>query len=297
MNSSSASKGMPWLFCAQIMVATNIVISKSLLTLIPILIMMNIRFALAALILLPMHWCISHTFSIRKEMTNLTRKDWIFILAQALSAGVLFNCLMLKGLHSTDANIAGIITSALPAMIALFSCVFLKETLSLRKIICILLASTGLLVIAYDKFEHLSNDHSFLGDAIILFSLVPEAGYYILTKVHTIKLPIFLIASLLNAINAMILLPFAWLQPWNIHSFTPMHWLIMVILGLSAALFYVFWLKGSQTTDGTMASLSTAVMPVATVIIAWLLLGEDINLYESLGLGLVLSSIYMYAKR
>lgn len=291
------SQGMLWLILAQAMVALNIVISKSLLETIPILVMMNIRFAIAAVVLLPLHWlspqsntpCLSY-------FADLSRRDWYFLTAQALCAGILFNCLMLKGLHATDANVAGIITSALPAMIAVFSWLFLKETISLKKSLCIVLATAGLLVIAFDKFTTVGEEHSFLGDAIILLSLVPEAAYYILTKIHTTKLPIFLTSSLLNGINALFLIPFSIAQHWDITSLTLVNCVILIILGISAGLFYVFWMFGSQKVDGVMASLSTAVMPIATVLIAWLLLRDVLNPHESIGLTLVLLSIFIYAR-
>ena len=213
MRTKFLSLGVLWLSLAQIMVAVNIVMSKSLLDTIPVLIMMTIRFSIATFVLIPLHWltperkqpCLSY-------FTALNRKDWIFLIAQALSAGVLFNCLMLTGLHATDANVAGIITSALPAMIALFSWLFLKESISFKKLSCILLATMGLLVIAFDKFTTVGKNHSFFGDAIVFIALIPEAGYYILTKIHTSKLPVFLTSSLLNGINALILLPIALLR-------------------------------------------------------------------------------------
>ena len=298
MRTKLLSYGMLWLVLAQVMVAFNIVVSKSLLTSIPIIAMMAMRFAIAALVLLPLHWlspqrstpCIQY-------FKALTRKDWIFLFAQAMCAGVLFNFLMLTGLNATDANVAGIITSALPAMIALFSWLFLHETISFKKSLCILLATCGLLVIAFDKFTTLGEAHSFFGDAVVLISLIPEAAYYILTKIHTNKLPIFLTSSLLNGINAIILLPVALTQHWSPMTLSSGQWPILIILGISAGLFYVFWLFGSQQVDGIMASLSTAIMPIATVLFAWLLLHEALNIHQTIGLSLVLLSIVMYARQ
>src|SRR3990167_9040416 len=191
--------GMLYLMFAQIMVGVNIVFSKYVLVSLPILFVLTIRFTLASIILLPLHWLTpAKSLSIRHYFLQLTRKDWGFIMAQALSAGVLFNCLMLWGLQDTDANVAGIITSALPAMIALLSWVMLGEKISTKKCFCIGFATIGLVVIAYDKFDGFNGTHSFFGDAIILISLLPEAAYYILTKMHTSPLPVFLISSLLN---------------------------------------------------------------------------------------------------
>ncbi|MGV3740658.1 MAG: DMT family transporter [Gammaproteobacteria bacterium] len=297
MRTKTLSFGILWLTLAQIMVALNIVMSKSLLVTIPVIIMMTIRFSIASVVLLPLHWLSpDHQKPLFSYFTALNRKDWIFLFAQALSAGVLFNCLMLTGLHATDANVAGIITSALPAMIALFSWLFLKEKISFKKSLCILLATCGLLVIAFDKFTAIGEDHSFFGDAIVLISLIPEAGYYILTKIYTSKLPVFLMSALLNAINAIILIPIAYAQHWDLNNLSTHDWSILFILGISAGLFYAFWLFGSQKVSGIMASLLTAIMPIATVLFAWIMLHEALNIHQTIGLSMVLFSIIIYAR-
>ncbi|KTD32896.1 transmembrane protein [Legionella nautarum] len=291
-------QGICFLILAQTMVGLNIVFSKCLVSSLPLLFMLTLRFGLAALILLPLHWLTpAKQFSLRHYFLELTQRDWYFIIAQALTAGVLFNCLMLLGLHYTDANVAGIITSALPAIIALMSWVILREKISKKKGLCILFATLGLVVIAWDKWQGLGASHSFFGDVIVLLSLLPEATYYILCKLHSNKLPVFLISSLINGINALILLPFNNFASLNSLTLTPWIWLILVTLGLSSGLFYVFWYFGVRQVDGIMASLSTAVMPVATVILAWLILGEQLSALQCTGMGLVILSIAIYARR
>lgn len=304
MNSSKKSnaffQGVVFLILAQTMVGINIVSSKYLLSSAPILFLLMIRFALASLILLPLHWLTpAKKQSIYYHFSQLKRNDWLFILAQALSAGVLFNFFMLLGLHYTDANVAGIITSALPAMIAVMSWIILGEKISGKKSLCVFFATAGLIIIACDKWHGLGDTHSFSGDAIVFFSLFPEAAYYVLCKLHPNRLPVFLISSLLNAINAIIL---AFISVFSITHWNNLHinfenGLILFILGLSSGLFYVFWFFGSQRVDGIMASLSTAVMPVITVIFAWLFLGELLTLWQLAGMGLVIFSIAIYAMR
>lgn len=291
MRTSTDLRGISYLVLAQIMVALNIVVSKFLLDSIPIVVMMNIRFGLAAIILFVMQGC-----GIR-GLAHLTQRDWLFLCAQALCAGVFFNSLMLTGLHYTDANVAGIITSALPAMIAVMSWLVMREKISAKKCLCILLATAGLVIIALDKMTQVGEHHSFLGDAIILLSLLPEAGYYVLTKLHTSPMPVFLTSSLLNAINAALLFPMSYALHWHLSSLSLSQGIILIILGISAGLFYVFWMLGCQRVDSVMGSLSTALMPVSTILFAWVLLHEALTLYQCLGLGLVMISIIMYARR
>lgn len=284
-----------FLLLAQVMVAINVVGSKYLIPSMPILFLLAVRFTLATLFLLPLYWFNRGDATIRLYFEKMNKKDWIFILAEAVLAGVLFNALMLLGLNYTGANVAGIITSALPALIALLSFIVLKEKLSIKKSLSIALATFGLLAISAGEFTGSKMEHSLLGDVLIFFALLPEAGYYILSKLHLNKLPIFLIAALMNGINAIILLPIALMhENWQTLSFSAYQWSILFLISISSALFYVFWYSGSHKVDGVAASLSTALMPIATVTIAWLTLGELINFMQLIGMGLVMTSILAY---
>lgn len=292
-------QGMVCLILAQTMVGLNIVTSKLLLSSIPVLILLEIRFALATLILLVLHWITPSKTddSIKDHLLKLKNRDWLYILAQSLTAGVFFNCLMLTGLNYTDANVAGIITSVLPAIIAIMAWIILNEKISAQKSLCILFATAGLIVIAYDKLNGVGDAHSFLGDSIVLLSLLPEAAYYVLCKLYSNRLPIFLTSALLNGINAIILLPVVLFMPWGSLSISTSDWMILFVIGLSSGLFYVFWFLGAQRVDGVMASLSTAIMPVATVIIAWGVLGEQLTSLQLAGMSLVILSVFIYARR
>lgn len=277
---------------AQICVAISIVAVKHLIDTIPALILLTIRFSLATLILLPLHYLIpAKNNSIIASIARMNGKDWFYLIAQALSAGIFFNALMISGLQFTDANIAGIITSALPAIIAIMAWLMLKERLYAKTIICILFATIGLIIIAFDKVQGVSLDNSVLGNLLVFGSLFPEAAYYIFTKLHPNRLPIVLASIMINAINALILLIiFAIVHP-NMQHISLENWFILIFLGLTAGLFYVFWFLGCRHVEGVKASLATAVMPVATVIFSWGLLGEELSLIQLIGMGLVVFSI------
>lgn len=283
---------------AQTLVGLNIVISKFIVATIPVTLLLLIRFAIASVILLPLHWLTdARKTSLKDHFKQLQGRDWLFIIAQGICAGFLFNVLMLTGLNYTDANIAGIITSALPAIIAIMSWLILKEKISAQKSLCILFATAGLIAIAYDKLQTVGTGHSFLGDFIVLISLLPEATYYVLCKIYPNRLPIFITSSLLNALNTILLIPVLFFVSYDPQAFTGLAWLIIFITGSSSGLFYVLWFIGSKSVDGMTASLSTAIMPVSAVVIAWFVLGEDLSLMEGVGMGLVIFSIFLYARR
>lgn len=294
----SNTQAIIFLILAQSMIAVNIVSSKYLLVNIPTLVLIAMRFFFATLLSLPLYWLIPiNKSSLRYDLSQISSHDWLFILAQALCAGLLFNSLMMLGLRDSDANVAGIITSAMPAIIAVFSCWFLGEKLSIKIIICILLACIGLAIIACDKLQGVAVNHTMRGDLLILASMIPEAAYYILAKIHRNHLPVFIASSLINGINALILLcflPFIDMSSLSIHLGDSA---LIFVISVSSVLFYVFWFLGCQQLNGIVASLSTLAMPIMTVILAWLFLGEQLSIIQGAGMMFVVLSIFVYAKR
>jgi drug/metabolite transporter (DMT)-like permease len=289
-------KAYCFLCLAQIMVGVNIVGSKFLLPKLSVLFLLTIRFSFAAVILLFLHFLTGNSAKNSiVQIKGLTKKDWFFIFAQALTAGVFFNLTMLWGLHYTDANIAGIVTSALPALTAVLSCLVFRQKFTFKLFLCIAFATLGLFVISVDKLSELETHSSFFGILIVFCSLIPEAGYYILSKCHPHQLPVFLLSALLNGINAVILWPCLLLYP-NDHfqSLNIQQWIILLSIGLSSGLFYVCWYLGALKINATKAALTTALMPIATVLIAWFALGEMIGFIQFMGMSLVILSIIIY---
>lgn len=297
MAHSQNLKNYSYLALAQLMVGINIVGSKFLAPSVSILFLLTIRFCLSTLLLLTLHFLISNKESVPTcKLSDLTRKDWGFIAAQALTAGIFFNFLMIWGLQYTDANLAGIITSALPALTVLMSCLVFRQKFTSKIALCIGFATLGLIVIGVDKLNNgFEMQNSFLGILIILLALIPEASYYVISKWHSNRLPIFLLSALLNGINAVILIPIFLLQT-HLHLENPTlaQWLVLIIIGVVSGLFYVFWYLGSTKVEAVKASLSTALMPIATVIMAWLFLGELISFTQLVGMSLVILSIIFY---
>jgi len=290
-------KAYAFLVLAQTMVGINIVSTKFLVETTPIFYLLAIRFLFATILLLPLHWILdSDKRPLKYHVSVMSKRDWLIIAAQALCAGVLFNIFMIMGLRFTDAHVAGIITSALPAIIAIMSWVILKEQFTSKKTLCVTFATIGLIIISLNNFVGAEIRHSYIGDFIILLALLPEATYYVLTKLKFIRLPIFLMSTVMNGINMLILIPIMFLTV-DLSTAMPLYnWLIIIIIGLTTGLFYVFWFLGSEQVDATMGSLSTAVMPLATVTIAWLFLGENITALQLVGMMLVIGSIVIYAR-
>lgn len=282
-----------FLFLSQITVGINIVASKALIKHMSPELILCARFAIGSVFLFACHYMFAkpERKNVRNQLKQLTKRDWTFLLAQGLSAGALFNIFMLFGLNFATASVAGIVTSSLPALVLVFSMIFLKLRPGIYSYSCIGLAICGLVVLNLHNF-HRGDLSGMLGMLLFFIAMLPEAAYYILAKIYHHKLPIFLAAAILNAVSIPVLIIVAFVmghQVWpsgNIHDL-----LLLVTIGISGGVFYVFWGVGCKSVSSTAAGLFTAFMPVATLAIAWIFLGETISWLQSFGMLLVLASI------
>ncbi len=290
-----------YIYLAQVMAAINIVSSKVLVADTSINTLLALRFILASALLFVMHFATKPGGNIA-IIKSLSWTDWKFIIAQSLCAGLLFNFFMYQGLKYISASIAGIITSSLPAMVSILGFIILKDKLSSKHKWCIGLVTLGLVII------NSSNGHGtdsasvantqYLGTLLVLIALVPEAIYYLLHRIHAFNMPIFLLSAIVNLINGLILLPFSYADiiP-TLYSYNSLEWFDLIILSASSGLFYVFWYLGAKNISSVIAALSTAFMPINTLIIAWVFLSETINLWQGIGMSLVILSIIISSRR
>ncbi len=275
------------------MVAITVTGSKYLSAHVHVITVVFFRFGIATMLLLVFCLIQKDGLSI-KHFTHLKKKEWILIACQGICAGVLFNSLVMLGLQYTDASVAGIIISVLPALIAAGAVVFLRERLSMPTVIALVMAIGGLIVI---NAQHLSlgTKGYLLGDFIVFIALLPEAAYFVLSRFYENRLPVFHLSLLMNGVNFLCLMPIAFisgfdyvLQFVNLNVFE-----VMLLTGIASSFFYVFWSMGAKVIPASRAGLFTAMGPLLIMIIAYLFLGEAISSIQLLGMLLVMTSIFV----
>jgi drug/metabolite transporter (DMT)-like permease len=204
---------------------------------------------------------------------------------------------MLYGLHFTNANSAGLITSLLPAIIVCLNIFLFRQKLDKNMLIAIMISIAGLTLINLESFGA-NSKNALLGNAFIFLALFPEGLYYTLSKYYPIsKVPPITNAILLNLLNLpflYIIIPFIPKSAW--HSITWHDGYVMAIIGLVTGFFFLCWQRGIESVDAAYAALATAFMPLATVLLAWILLGEVLTTTKCIGMLFVILSILHYAK-
>lgn len=226
---------------------------------------------------------------------NLNKKQWLILIAQSLCGGVFFNLIMLAGLRYTTATMAGILTSTLPAILAILSFLILKERVGPQRIFAIFLAIVGVVVLHLDSIGSGSSKNALLGGFLIVLAMVPEGMYTILAKILGNVVNPLMQAFAINLVSSIIFFP-AWMYYVGFDGMGHLntsHFMNLALTGLLSYFFYYMWTAGVTKVQASVAAIFTGVMPIATTIGAIAMMGESFTLYDAAGMSFVLLSIFI----
>ena len=134
------------LFAGMALVGTYTALSKPLSEAFPVFLLAWLRFAIAALVMMPWLRRVHD-----EPPLSSTVKRALFL--QSLFGNFLFSILMLGGVALTSAAAAGVIMAALPPLVAVFSWWFLRERAGARVWLATALAAAGIALLSVGRSE------------------------------------------------------------------------------------------------------------------------------------------------
>jgi len=288
--------GYTELALAQCCVGLNVITGKFLITLLPIFFLLFVRFMIGMLGMLAIarykHITIK---TIYRSFMKLSLHDRWLLIIQAACGGFLFNVFILWGMKHTSAVSAGIITSATPIFIFILAFIFLHERVNKQKILAIITAMLGLVVLNTGKVEAVGAT-SLIGNLLVLLAVIPEAFFTILSKSIGKKLHQLEAVTLVNFFNVLMFIPFLFIDIPSLHGeYLNANTIMLIILyGVTGGmLFFLLWYRGLTRVPANIAALFTGVMPVSTTVLAFLFLQEPIHLSDMVGMLLVILAIFI----
>jgi drug/metabolite transporter (DMT)-like permease len=275
-----------FLVAAMLLVGSNVGIGKSIVAFVPVPLFALLRFVIALAVLGPL---------LRMaKIRRVKRGEWINLFLQALFGTFGFTLLMLGGVHRTSAVAAGVITSTIPAVVALFSWLFLRERPDGRALASIVLAIAGIAVINLAHADAGGSPQSFAGNLMVLGAVCCESLYVILSRRLTQTLEPLDICAYTHLFGLLLMLPVG--LPYALsfdYSAVPAGiWGLSLWYGLSASIFsFCLWMKGIRHVPGSVAGVFTAVLPVAAALYGIAFLGERPTPAHGVALACVITGI------
>ena len=258
----------------------------------PILLSM-FRFFIASIILL----IYVYRRKMLSQLKNIYLDEYKNIVFQGLTGIAGMSSILFYGIKYTSASISSIIMNSNPLIIAVLSYLFLKEKLKSINIAGIIIGYIGIIPIlsrGENIFKLFTSKHLF-GDilcviAAILWSLYIINGKRLLERYNPI---IVTLAAM--TIGTVILIPpliiFYWKDIYNISMKT--FW-AMIYLGIfPTGVGFTLWFNALEKLPASKLSIIGYLVPILSLILSVILLGEKINVFILIGFILVVLGLYL----
>jgi len=272
--------------------AGNFVLGRSMHLVISPIIMAELRWLLALLLISPFLLP-----KLKKNKKIILQHLPLLTLLSILSVAC-FNTFIYLGLTITTATNATIMQSMIPIVILVLSAFWLKESVSKQQWLGVSISLSGVLVLI-TKGELLSLlDYTInQGDIYVLIAVISWAIYSILLRYRPAELDGFTFFGVTVIIGSIALLPFSITEYYYYSS--PILWqknsiLTIVYMAIfPSILAYIFWNKGVNELGAAKAGLFIHLMPCFGLILSSLLLNEKIYSFHIGGILLIFSGIYL----
>ncbi len=229
---------------------------------------------------------------------RLRRKDVKYLIIMALCEPCLYFLFEAKALELTSASQAGMITAMLPLLVAMLAWLALKEKISRRTLVGFLLAIIGAGWLSLAGETTLNAPAPLLGNLCEFAAMLCAAGYTVSLKHLTSNLPPLFLTAFQAFVGSLFFAPFLLLP----HVGLPTSWdslpaLAIIYLGT----FITFGAYGCYNFSVSRVPASKAagyvnLIPVFSVILGMLLLGDRLNLQQWLACLLVFCGVWMSSR-
>jgi drug/metabolite transporter (DMT)-like permease len=280
---------------AMTIVGSSVVVGKIITAHIPVFLASTLRLAIG----LPLLVLLTH--QAKFDLRKLKTRDYLALFLQALTGIFLFNVLLLYGLHYTTATNSGIITSLTPAVFGIISWLFLKERLSLSVWGGIILAVCGVLAInVLGATPHAEQGSApLLGNLLVFVAVIGEVLFTIFRKLTAKRISPLENATLVTIFGLLIFLPLGLYEAasFDFRRISTDNLLALLYYGFGVTtVAYILWFSGVEKVPASTAAVFTGVLPVSTVILSVLFLGEQGTTAHLVGLACVLGGIGLIAR-
>ena len=265
----------------------NFIIARGIIKVIPPITLAFYRWLLATVILLPFSW------SFFKPGWKIVKERWLYFLAAAATGISIFNTFVYIGGHYSEAvNLALIGTTSSPIMSVILAVIFLKERISVIRIIGMLVCLAGvLLLLIKGNINNLFTLSFSSGDWWVLGAALSFAIYNTMVKKKPGNMPSIHFLFFIFLIGTILLLPFYINEYRNAGgfelSFSNISVLVYLALGASVVCF-LLWNRAISKLGSGRAALFGNLIPVFSSIEAVLILGEKISWVQIASFGIVI---------
>jgi drug/metabolite transporter (DMT)-like permease len=268
--------------------AGNFVAGKFVVGHASVMTLTDLRWFIAVLILLPIVW-------LKEKKLLPPKKAWKALFFMGATGVVLFNLFMFMALERTTADNVGLISALNPITIAIASFFILREKMSSRQLIGMMISLIGVIVVlSRGEWQSLIRIDFNSGDLYML-AAVAIWGLYSVSGKQAMKYVSPYMATLWAGIFGVgMLIPFN-AANFRITNADVTFWIAALYISAGATvLAMLFWNIGVQKVGGTHTGIFLNFNPIFTAILAYYFIGETLSPAQYVGTIIVIFGVFLF---
>ncbi|HWQ06394.1 MAG TPA: DMT family transporter, partial [Feifaniaceae bacterium] len=244
------------------------------------------RFAVATLIL-------GVLALLPQNRIRLEKKDILTVATSGLMGITLYAVLQNIAVQWTSASSATLIIASYPIITLLLESLIYKIKLNAFKIVGILIAIGGVVILSYVKAEA-RQQNELLGVVMLIVAGVVWAFYNFLTKKVVNSYPSITLLFYQTLFGTVFMLPLALLERGQWAAPTLMTFSMMLFLGVfcSVIAFLLYNTALKKLSASSVTSMLNLV-PIFGVFFSWVLLGEQVTVRKLIGGAIVILGVML----
>jgi len=246
------------------------------------------RMVVAMLILTPFFWI---RFRARRaEFAGAS--VWPLVLSGVLLAAHF--AVWIESLNRTSVASSVVLVAMNPIFVAALSPLVLKEKVSWRLVLAVVLGAVGAAFIAGPQ---LNSSAVTVGNLLALTGAACAGGYLMAGRSVRPRLSLVSYIYVVYGIAAAVLLVYALASGARLTGYSGQAWLFIVLLGLGPQLLgHTSFNWALRYVPAPTVAMAVLGEPVGTTLLAWLLLRQPPTAYEAIGGIVICGGIYLAAR-
>ena len=220
---------------------------------------------------------------------RFTKEDIKYLALMVVFEPCLYFLFETNALVFTTAGQAGMIASTMPLLTAIGAGILLKELISKKLIIGSLIALAGVVWLSLSATSEQNASNPLLGNTLMFFAMICGSGYAISIRHLTKRFSPLFLTALQAFIGVIFFLPFAlWEYNTMTIGFNKDAILWIVYLGVVVTLGgYGLFNFALSRIEASKASMFINLIPIFTLLLAFLILGEMLTFVEMIASSIV----------
>lgn len=284
------------LIIGQIFWGTSYILTEYALRVFPPATLVSMRLAIAALILGLIALCSGQLVRIPWKVYR-----WFF-LASFCEPFVYFLCEAMA-LQRMSSMVASVILSFIPLLTPLLTYYFLREKITIKNLIGIVVSIAGVLMVIIEKGQVTVD---LLGVVFLLIAMVGAVGYsLVIRKVpeeyNTLSVVFYMFCTAL-----IFFIPTALITEWGeittlvANPPAEMRNALMAIVGVavtSSCIAFLFYSYGVRIIGPNKASVFNNIQPAVTALFAWWFMSQPMDWVKILGIAVLIFGMFVAQKK